>query len=176
MLRRNAESGKPAAIRFLGSSYVDGSYGLVPSHKKAARLFQRAAGLGDVLAMFNLGCLYKQGDGVKLDKKKMVRYWRVAADGGFANAQDNLGLCYQEANGVAKDYAEAKRFYKLAADQGFTNAEVNLACLCFLGEDPEDGAEAARVLVPVLERAAAKGHEDARAVLDRLSRGGDFTC
>ena len=48
MLRKNVENGIPAAICQLGSDYTHGSLGLVPSHKKAARLYQRAVALGDV--------------------------------------------------------------------------------------------------------------------------------
>ena len=162
MLRSKVESDNPAAISSLGSFYADGDLGLVPSLKKAARLFQRAADLGDVLAMYNLGAAYLKGEGVKLDKKNMVKYFRMAADRGHARAQFNLGCCYHEAVGVAQDYAEAMRFLKMAAEQGFTQAEYHLGIIYTSGEGVMlDDAEATRWI----ERAAAKGHEDAKAAL-----------
>ena len=65
------------------------------SDKKAARLYHRAADLGDVYAMNNLGGLYSSGRGVKLDKKKAVRYFRMAADRGQPRAQHNWGVFLQ---------------------------------------------------------------------------------
>ena len=102
MLRRHAENDNLVAVRYLGYCYDHGDLGLVPSHKKAARLYQRAAELGDVMAMFNLGISYDHGRGVKLDKKKAAKYWRMAADRGHANAQFNLGCCFQNGGGVAR--------------------------------------------------------------------------
>jgi TPR repeat protein len=165
MLRRHVENDNPVAISHLGNCYAKGHLGLVPSHKKAARLSQRAADLGDVFAMNNLGVLYKLGQGVKLDKKKAVKYYRMAADRGHAIAQCNLGQCLRLGDGVAQDDAEAFRFCKLAADQGFTDAEHNLGCMYVNGDGvARDVAEADRWF----ERAAAKGCEGARAMLARL--------
>ena len=137
MIRRHAEAGNPQAIRHLGHAYKHGEFGLVPSHKKAARLWQRAADLGDLNATFNVGSTYLKGEGrsaasrlaargvavsrptgVKLDKRKAVRYWRVAADRGLSRAQFNLGLCFRRGDGIAVDDAEAVRLWTLAAAQG----------------------------------------------------------
>jgi hypothetical protein len=165
MLRRNAENGIPAAIQKLGSDYSIGNLGLVPSHKKAARLYQRAVDLGDVMAMHNLACSYFKGEGVKLDKKKAVKYYRMAADRGNAIAQFVLGEFFYHSHGVAEDYAEAMRFYKLAADQGYTTAEYNLGVVYANGDGvTRDNAEAVRWL----ERAAAKGYEDAKSALAKI--------
>ena len=94
MIRRNVENDNPAAIAHLGTCYADGLPGLVPSHKKAARLYQRAADLGDIKAMCFLGEHYERGEGVKLDKKKAVKYWRMAVDRNDAWAQCKLGMCF----------------------------------------------------------------------------------
>ena len=127
MLRRNVENGIPAAMRQLGWSYTNGLYGLVPSHKKAARLYQRAADLGDVDAMYNLGCAYERGHGVKLDNKKAVKYYRMAADQGDTNAEYNLGVMYRNGDGVAQNIAEAARWLERAAAKGHENAKSALA-------------------------------------------------
>ena len=93
MIRRNCQNDNPVALTHLGSSFRLGRNGLVPSFKKAARLYRRAAGLGDVPAMEKYGWLLTQGRGVKLDRKKAVAYFRMAADRGFALGQYNLGNC-----------------------------------------------------------------------------------
>jgi len=162
LLRRNVEKECPEAIRHLGSIYSRGQFGLVPSPKKAARLFQRAADLGNVEAMLNVGVAHMNGSGVKLDKKKAVKYYRMAADRGMPNAQFALGMCYDNGNGVAQDYAEATRLYKLAAGKRLTDAEHNLGIMYNDGcGGARDAANAARCF----ERAAAKGHKEAKHCL-----------
>jgi hypothetical protein len=164
ILCRHVENDNPVAIRELGCSYTQGDLGLVPSHKKAARLYQRAADLGDFKAMNDLGFAYNHGRGVKLDKKKAVKYYRMAADRNYAAAQSNLGCCFRNGSGVAQDDAEAFRFFKLAADQGHTQAENNLGFMYATGRGvARDKAEAKRWF----ERAAAKGHEGAKYNLAR---------
>ena len=165
LLQRNVENGIPAAMFQLGSNYANGLHGLVPSHKKAARLYQRAADLGDVLAMHNLGFLYERGEGIKLDLKKTVKYWRMAAEQGMASAQYNLGTSYERGEGVAQDYAEAARLYKLAADQGHTKAEYNLGVMYYCGNGfARDIAEG----IFWLKRAAAKGNKRAKDALTEI--------
>ena len=167
MIRRNVESGNPRAIGQLGSCYNNGNLGLVPSLKKAAQLYQRAADLGDVMAICNLGIFYRSGRGVKLDKKKAVKYFRMAADRGNASAQFNLGNSFHDGHGVAQDQAEAHRYNKMAADQGFTHAEFNLGNHYYRKGHL---TEAARWY----ERAAAKGHEQAERNLAILRRPSSY--
>ena len=165
MLRRHVENDHPAAIRQLGYYYENGELGLVPSHKKSARLYQRAVDLGDVHAMAHLAESFLHGEGVKVDKKKAAKYYRMAADRGLATAQLNLGLCFINGKGGAKDAAEAMQFLKLAADQGLTVAEYNLGACYARGEFvARDTTEAIRWY----ERAAAKGNEKAKRGLARL--------
>ena len=128
--------------------------GLVKSDKKAAKIWKRAVELGDVQAMINLGMLYENGSGVKLDNKKAMKLCRMAADRGDAVAQSNLGiLLYHE-----ERFEEAVRYFSLAADQGFTAGETNLGICYRDGDGTEVDLGKARYW---FERAAAKGHEKA---------------
>ena len=70
-LRRHVENEVPEAIAFLGIAYRRGLLGLVKSDKKAAKIWKRAVELGDINAMIDLGKLYWEESGVKLDKKKV---------------------------------------------------------------------------------------------------------
>ena len=103
-VRRHVENDNPVAMSYLATYYAKGESGLVKSHKKAARLYQRAVELGDVNSMVKLGNIYGDGQGVKLDKKKMVKYYRMAADRGCAFALCNLGSCFCDGDGVVQDY------------------------------------------------------------------------
>jgi len=64
----------PVAICHLGTSYAEGCYGLKPSPKKAALLFQRAAELGNAMAMVWLAHAHHRGEGVERDETKAFEY------------------------------------------------------------------------------------------------------
>lgn len=165
MIRRNVANDVPAAICHLGSCYRRGHMGLVPSHKKASRLYHKAAMLGDMWAMNNLGHAYANGHGVKLDKKTMVKYYKMAADRGHAAAQFNYGCCFHFGNGVAMDYAEAVRLYRLAAAQDLREAVNAMGVMYEHGDGvPRDVAAAVRCY----GKAAAVGHEKAKQNLAQL--------
>ena len=141
--------------------YYSGRMGLVKSDKKAAKIWKRGVELGNVDAMRHLGLMYQTGSGVKLDKKKAERLYRMAADRGDHLAQTSLAflLLSQE------KHEEAFRYYALAADQGFTHAEVNLGVCYRNGQGTEVDLGKARYW---LERAAAKGNENAIKLLAHL--------
>ena len=151
----------PEAISFLGTSYLEGKYGLVQSAKKAAKLYKRAVELGDVDATTHLGWMYRIGDGVKLDKKKAERLFRMGADRGDAIAQNKLAFLLD----AEQKHEEAFRYYALAADQGHTDGEYNLGCCYRDGDGAEVDLGKSRYW---FERAAAKGDEDAIESLAEL--------
>ena len=157
-LRRHADMGVPEAITSLGNTYRDGKLGLVKSAKKAARLYERAAELGDVDAMTNLGTLYGFGNGVKMNKKKAAKLYRMAADAGHTSALVLLGgLMHQK-----KDFSESVRLFGLAAARGSSIALYNLADIYQYGKGvPKDLDEARRLFV----LAAAKGRTEAETRL-----------
>jgi len=165
-LRHHAEDkNDPEALTTLAGAYRAGKFGLVKSTTKAAELYERAAELGEVHAMVNLGMLLRTGDGVNQDREKMFQLYRSAADRGFAWAQLKLG---SELHQDGKD-EEAFPFLKLSAEQGNATAELFVGYyLSGLWPGvPQDRAEAIRWF----ERAAAKGDEGAiRALASELVR------
>ena len=157
-LRRHVENGVSEAIDFLGKCYGEGNLGLLQSDKKAAKLYKRAAELGNAEAMVNLGTLYVLGQGVKLDRAKAKNLWQHAATRAHPVAQCHIGHVLRQ-DGKAD---EAIGLYKLSAAQGYTQAEHSLAISYHFGIGvPGDFEEARRWYT----RAAAKGFEDAKAAL-----------
>ena len=73
-LQRHVDNDVPVAICHLGTSYAEGCYGLKPSPKKAALLFQRAAELGNAMAMVWLAHAHHRGEGVERDETKAFEY------------------------------------------------------------------------------------------------------
>lgn len=165
-LRKHVEAGNPAALSHLGYCYERGELGLVPSAKKAARLYQRAADLGaDGKALNSLGILYEHGNGVKLDRKKAARYYRAAADRGNCLAQVKLGSAHLVGDGVPADVAAGVALFRAAAEQGYTEAEHVMGLVSVDGRGVDRDPAAAALW---FSSAASKGHEPSQRALSQL--------
>ncbi|MCA8835846.1 MAG: sel1 repeat family protein [Proteobacteria bacterium] len=79
---------------------------------------------GISLAQFNLGTMYKNGEGVPEDYREAVKWFRLSAEQGHESGQYNLGGGYHFGNGVPKDYVLAYMWYNLAASNGFSGAGI----------------------------------------------------
>jgi TPR repeat protein len=64
--------------------------------------FARAAACGDAYAQFNLGMMYKDGDGAPRDDVAACRWLERAARQRLAFAQNHLGSMYFLGRGVAQ--------------------------------------------------------------------------
>ena len=150
-VRRHVEDGLPEAINWLANRYQSGE--LVPqSDKKAAKLWKRAAELGNSEAMISLGMMYEEGRGnKKMDMKKAKQLYQAAADKGFAMGQTSLAIMFQ----TEKNYEEAFKFHMLAAAQGAVVSEYYLGHQFLSGLGVErDVDEAERWF----KRSASRGH------------------
>jgi len=76
-------------------------------YETALKKFLPLAEQGDAAAQFNLGKMYRKGQGVSLDYAEAMKWYRLAADQGRAAAQNNLGGMYAEGRGVLQDYVLA---------------------------------------------------------------------
>ena len=153
----------PEAIGFLGTLYLNGRPYLAKNSKKAAKLFKRAAELGNLEAMAQLGYLYERGeDGVKLDKRKAMRLFRVAADRGLAQAQNTLAARLF-ADG---DLEGSTHYLRLAAEKGLIAAQRRVGMCYVHGSGAERDFEGG---MRWLSRAAAQGDEEATRLLNNLN-------
>jgi TPR repeat protein len=89
---------------------------------------------GDAYAQYNLGLMYRKGQGVAQDYKEAIKWYRLAAEQGVADAQYNLGVAYYKGQGVAQDYKEAVKWTRLAAEQGVAEAQTNLGVMYAQGK------------------------------------------
>ncbi len=109
----------------------------------ALREFRPLAEQGLANAQFNLGLMYRKGQGVPQDDAEAARWYRKAAEQGDADAQYNLGVMYNDGQGVAQDYAEAVRWYRRAAEQDDAAAQVALGVMYGKGHGmPQDYVQA----------------------------------
>ena len=100
----------------------------------ALREWTPLAKQGDAAAQYNLGQMYRKGQGVPQDDKTAVKWYRLAAEQGDAFAQYNLGLMYEDGTGVPQDDKTAVKWYRLAAEQGNASAQYSLGLMYGKGE------------------------------------------
>jgi len=84
---KRVKANDPVAIFHMGSKCLDeGDY------EGAFEYYSKAAALGNMMAHYNLSCLYHDGEGVEKDINKKVYHLEEAAIGGHPQARYNLGL------------------------------------------------------------------------------------
>ena len=107
-----------ASTKYAPPSAAQKSAEVETPEKKLADLMKRAE-RGEAEAQFNLGQMYRKGEGVPMDAAKAVEWFQKAAEQGNADAQSNLGSMYDEGEGVSKDAAKAVEWWQKAAAQGY---------------------------------------------------------
>ena len=128
-------------------------------------MWRSAVKQGSKEAMFALGTVYSDGEGVPQSSKEAVRWFRKSADQGYAKAQCNLGNMYSNGEGVPQSFEEAVRWYRKAADQGDADAQYHLGYSYFNGEGvPRSSSEALKWY----KKAAAQGTPQAIEALARM--------
>ena len=100
-------------------AYESGDYA------EALRQWKPLAEQGIVGAQYNLGIMYKKGQGVIQDYKTAVKWYRLAAEQGDASAQTQLGVMYGTGKGVAQDNVLAHMWFNIAASNGSKKAIKN---------------------------------------------------
>lgn len=133
---------------------------------EAARLFTRAADLGNSEATVLLGAMYTQGEGVPRDYAHAVRLFQQAANAGNVRGMDNLAHMYADGYGVNRSLEQAAFWYKKAADSGDADATYHLGMLYENGNGvAQDRDQALRLY----SRAAALGKKEATLRMRALS-------
>jgi TPR repeat protein len=77
-------------------------------------------------AQYNLGHMFRRGQGVPQDDAEAVKWYRKAAEQGHAEAQSNLGHIYANGLGVPQDFVQAHFWFSLAAAQDDEEAQEAL--------------------------------------------------
>lgn len=90
--------------------------------QEAKRLYEWAAGKGNVAAMHALGVLASGGVEAKADWSEAVTWFRKAAELGYRDSQHNLGVIYARGFSGQTDLPEAYKWFTVAAGQGDTDS------------------------------------------------------
>lgn len=92
------------------------AYHVAKRYDEATPLYDRAAAMGSVAAMNNIGAQYADGVGRPRDYGQAIIWYRKAVDRGSPRATYNLGLMYMDGDGVAVDADEAARLLILSVE------------------------------------------------------------
>jgi uncharacterized protein YgiM (DUF1202 family) len=105
------------------AAYADANY------EKAYQLWRPLAESGDAGAMFDLGVLYWNGQGIPRNRPLAIQWWQRAAEQDVAAAQYNVSLAHYLGEEVAQDIHKALSFAQLAAQKNHDYAQRILLIL-----------------------------------------------
>jgi TPR repeat protein len=169
-----AQRGMAQAMRALARLYGDGC-GVPKDEWISMELLKRAATLGDVPSMAELGAAYLR-PGTLVGRTRAKPWLQKAVDAGDAGAAVDLGVLYYEDGrdtGVGmevfrqRDYDSAMRAYRTAANAGNCVAYMNIAGLYFNGDGvPQDKRQAESWFA----KAEACARANNNAILDKASK------
>ena len=74
------------------------------NYATALEIFMPLAKHGDPQAQYNLGFLYRIGQGVKQDYHKAYHWYSLSAEQAYPQAQYKVGLMHYKGQAVTKDY------------------------------------------------------------------------
>ena len=104
-------------------SYTAGDF------KAALKEFLPLAEGGDARAQYNLGVMYRNGEGVIQNYAETLKWYKLAAEQGHLSAQIGLGVMYRNGEIVIQNGVEAVKWFRLAADQGDAFAQFHLGAM-----------------------------------------------
>lgn len=124
----------PRAQNLLGFCYWLGK-GVPADNEKAEELFRKAAEAGNAVAMFRLGCIYRD----EYDYASEAIHWfEKAGEAGFSYAYISIGEMYRGGEMVSRNYAKAYDYFKKAADDGEYEAQNYLGLMFLQGEHVQE--------------------------------------
>ncbi len=144
-LKQSFNKGNMIAPFYIGLLYDGFHQGVEQDYREAMEWYRKAAGLGDAIAMSNIGQLYNHGHGVKRDYREAMKWYRKAAELGAAEAMTHIGGLYYNGEGVEQDYQEAMKWYRKVADLGNASAMHSIGLLYRNGHGVEQDYREAMV-------------------------------
>ncbi len=124
---RPAPDPELAQICFVrGNSFYLGTDDVVKNHSEALKWFHKAAYMGNAEAQYNLGEMYRNGEGVKKDFREAAKQYDLAAAQGHTEAEYRVGVMSEIGQGFVKNDKNAVEWYRKAAEKKDANAQNNL--------------------------------------------------
>jgi|SRR5574344_78704 TPR repeat protein len=156
-----ARAGNNVAEYYLGIMKIQGK-GSVRNSAQGIEYLKRAAYKNNMLACFELGRMYINGDAtVALDvtQKQAIDWISQAASQNMIEAQYILAFLYENGIGVKQDYTRAMSLYKLAAEHDHIKSKTKLGELYIVHgseKQKKDGVEILKQTIDQNNSAEAK--------------------
>ena len=157
--RRSAEQGHAYAQANLSFRYY-----ATGDFVEAFAWCERAAHSHLAWAQYNLGLMYRKGEGVPQSDTEAAHWYRLAAAQDFPDAQRKLADLYYIGKGVPLSYERAASWYRKAAGLGNPEAQFQLGHMYAVGQGVEPDYTQSRHWI---RQAALQGHEGALRELKR---------
>eukprot|EP00727_Mastigamoeba_balamuthi_P009472 m51a1_g5147 hypothetical protein (351) ;mRNA; f:37772-38898 len=152
---------------FLAGSWQDHGMGDLG---KAVGLWQAAAELDEVAAVYNVAWCTDTGNGMPRCPDDALALYRLAAAQSYPPALNNLGVRYRNGEGVPRDLRRAARLFEEAAARNNLSGMFNLAYSYSTGEGVDkDKAKS----LALYREAAARGHSSSAYNLALMLAYGD---
>ncbi len=157
------------ALNFLGNLALEKArYGNEP-YSTAVMYYKAAVQLGNIDAVYSLGCLIADGEGFAQNYEIAESYLSLAAMQGIPDAQYRFAVMLDNGYGVEKNRTEAVKWYQKALAGGERKAYLPLAYRYLEGENVgRDETVAAKYFI----QAAEDGVTEAVFMLAKLYRDG----
>ena len=121
------EGGSAARCTELGRAYQDGAQGRPVDLVKAAELYTEACSRDHTLGCYNLGKLYKEGQGVTLSYSRARDLFERVCQAGEMMGCNNLGTLYRDGQGVSQSASRAAELFSMACSRQNARACYNMA-------------------------------------------------
>ena len=144
----------------------------VQDFDKAYELLKKEADSNNVLAIHDLGKIYEQGIGKKIDLNKASEYYLKAFQGfnqiekekPNKDIEYRIGKLYDSGKGVEQNYFKAIKWYQAAVNQNHKGAQYALAKIYISLEEPEKIDKG----IKMLEKLAEEEHDMAQYSLGKI--------
>jgi len=122
----------------------------------------------DADALYEIGRMFREGDGVARDGVQAIIHFKRAADLGHVGAEFSLGQMYRAGEGAAQDADAAVNHLLNAATQGHAEAQMVLGAIFDAGAGVPKNAVIAHAFYSM---AAAQGREGSADLVKKVERG-----
>lgn len=124
-MRSLSESGSALAMMYLGSTLLNGRYGVPSEPASGEKWLKQAIKFGSIEAEFVLAVYYSS----ELRIDEALSHYNHLSDLGYSPAQYHLAYLHMRGEKVTKNLEKAVSFYRKAADNGHYEARLALCIL-----------------------------------------------
>ena len=139
-----AASGYPMEMYETGNLYYRTAVNRT-AYLKAAEWFEKAVEAGSVDAAFQLGMMYREGQGVQKSVDRAVSLLEMAAEAGHPRAQTTLASMYEDGRYLPYDAVKSFKWYLRSAEGGNARSQNQVAVMYRDGIGTEANGELANM-------------------------------